>query len=111
MKLTGKKIKSMLLCMMLTMAMAITAVGCGSKTENTADTQKNTETAIVNTESTVETEAVAETESIETAEAQEIVLGDGSVKIPVDISHILGNLITVIFDYQILRKPLKILSL
>ena len=29
MKLTGKKIKSMLLCMMLTMAMAITAVGCG----------------------------------------------------------------------------------
>ena len=32
MKLTGKKIKSMLLCMMLTMAMAITAVGCGSKT-------------------------------------------------------------------------------
>ena len=27
------------------------------------------------------------------------------------IAHILGNLITVIFDYQILRKPLKILSL
>ena len=34
---------------------------------------------------------------------------DGTI--PVDISHILGNLITVIFDYQILRKPLKILSL
>lgn len=32
-------------------------------------------------------------------------------QITVDISHILGNLITVIFDYQILRKPLKILSL
>ena len=32
-------------------------------------------------------------------------------EIPVDISHILGNLITVIFNYQILRKPLKILSL
>ena len=32
-------------------------------------------------------------------------------EIIVDISHILGNLITVIFDYQILRKPLKILSL
>ena len=32
-------------------------------------------------------------------------------EIPDDISHILGNLITVIFDYQILRKPLKILSL
>ena len=32
-------------------------------------------------------------------------------QIPVDISHILGNLITVIFNYQILRKPLKILSL
>ena len=32
-------------------------------------------------------------------------------QISVDISHILGNLITVIFDYQILRKPLKILSL
>ena len=41
---------------------------------------------------------------------------DGSItvcdgNISVDISHILGNLITVIFDYQILRKPLKILSL
>jgi len=34
-----------------------------------------------------------------------------TMKIPVDISHILGNLITVIFNYQILRKPLKILSL
>ena len=32
-------------------------------------------------------------------------------QLPVDISHILGNLITVIFNYQILRKPLKILSL
>ena len=32
-------------------------------------------------------------------------------QIQVDISHILGNLITVIFNYQILRKPLKILSL
>ena len=31
-------------------------------------------------------------------------------QIPVDISLILGNL-TVVFDYQILRKPLKILSL
>lgn len=35
----------------------------------------------------------------------------GDIKISVDISHILGNLITVIFNYQILRKPLKILSL
>ena len=35
----------------------------------------------------------------------------GNRQIIVDISHILGNLITVIFDYQILRKPLKILSL
>ena len=34
-----------------------------------------------------------------------------NIEIQVDISHILGNLITVIFDYQILRKPLKILSL
>ena len=33
-----------------------------------------------------------------------------TAQIPVDISHILGNLITVIFDYQILRKPLKILN-
>lgn len=32
-------------------------------------------------------------------------------KIPVDISLILGNLITVIVDYQIPHKPLKILSL
>ncbi len=85
MKLTGKKIKSMLLCMMLTMAMAITAVGCGSKTEGTADAQKNTETAIVNTETTVETE------SVETAEAQEIVLGDGSVKFTFIVVDADGN--------------------
>ena len=32
-------------------------------------------------------------------------------KIPVDISLILGNLITVIVDYQIPHNPLKILSL
>ena len=32
-------------------------------------------------------------------------------KISVDISLILGNLITVIVDYQIPHKPLKILSL
>ena len=32
-------------------------------------------------------------------------------QIPVDISLILGNLITVIVDYQIPHKPLKILSL
>ena len=89
MKLTGKKIKSMFLCMML--AMAFTVVGCGSKTEGAADAQKNTETTIVNTETTVETEAVAETESIETAEAQEIVLGDGSVKITVIVVDADGN--------------------
>ena len=52
----------------------------GSKTENTTDTQKNTEISIVNTESTVETEAVAETESVDAAVAQEIILGEGSVK-------------------------------
>ena len=32
-------------------------------------------------------------------------------KMSVDISLILGYLITVIFDYQIPHKPLKILSL
>ena len=83
MKLTGKKIKSMLLCMML--AMAFTVAGCGSKTEGTADAKKNTETAIVNTETAVETE------SIEAAEAQEIVLGDGSVKITVIVVDADGN--------------------
>ena len=85
MKLTGKKIKSMLLCMMLAMAMAITAVGCGSKTENTADTQKNTETAIVNTESTVGTE------SVDAAMAQEIILGEGSVKFTFIVVDADGN--------------------
>ena len=30
-------------------------------------------------------------------------------QITVDIALILGNLITVIFDYQILRKPLKMI--
>ena len=83
MKLTGKKIKSMLLCMML--AMAFTVAGCGSKTEGTADAQKNTETAIVNTETTVETE------SVEAAEAQEIVLGDGSVKFTFIVVDADGN--------------------
>ena len=83
MKLTGKKIKSMLLCMML--AMAFTVAGCGSKTEGTVDAQKNTETAIVNTETTVETE------SVETAEAQEIVLGDGSVKFTFIVVDADGN--------------------
>ena len=68
----------MLLCMML--AMAFTVAGCGSKAEGTADAQKNTETAIVNTETIVETEAVAETESVDAAMAQEIILGEGSVK-------------------------------
>ena len=85
MKLTSKKIKSMMLCMMLAVAMAFTVVGCGNKTEGTADAQKNTETAIVNTE------AVAATESIETAEAQKIVLGDGSVKITVIVVDADGN--------------------
>lgn len=83
MKLTGKKIKSMLLCMML--AMAFTVAGCGSKAEGTADAQKNTETAIVNTET------IVETESIETAEAQEIVLGDGSVKFTFIVVDADGN--------------------
>ena len=32
-------------------------------------------------------------------------------QLPVDISLILGNLITVIVDYQIPHEPLKILSL
>ena len=54
MKLTGKKMKSMFLCMVLAVAMAFTVAGCGSKTE-----------------------------SIESTEAQKIVLGDGSVKITV----------------------------
>ena len=83
MKLTGKKIKSMLLCMMLAMAFAV--AGCGSKTEGTADAQKNTETAIVNTETTVETE------SVEAAEAQEIVLGEGSVKFTFIVVDVDGN--------------------
>ena len=78
----------MILCMMLAAAMAFTVVGCGSKTEGT---EKNTETAIVNTEATVETEAVVETERVETTEAQEIVLGDGSVKVTVIVVDADGN--------------------
>jgi len=89
MKLTSKKIKSMMLCMML--AVAFTVAGCGSKTEGTADAQKNTETAIVNTESTVETEAVAETESVDAAAAQEIILGEGSVKFTFIVVDADGN--------------------
>lgn len=89
MKLTGKKIKSMLLCMML--AMAFTVAGCGSKAEGTADAQKNTETAIVNTETIAETEAVAETESVDAAMAQEIILGEGSVKFTFIVVDADGN--------------------
>ena len=88
MKLTSKKMKSMIFCMMLAAAMAFTVVGCGNKTEGT---EKNTETAIVNTETTVETEAVAETESVESTEAQEIVLGDGSVKFTFIVVDADGN--------------------
>ena len=40
-----------------------------------------------------------------------VLAGKTDTTITVDIALILGNLITVIFDYQILRKPLKILSL
>ena len=58
-----KKTLAFLLSLGLTVSML---AGCGSKTEGTADAQKNTETAIVNTETIVETEAVAETESNET---------------------------------------------
>ena len=56
-------------------------------------------------------------QTIESSKREEInslinaVNAESKLSIPVDISHILGNLITVIFDYQILRKPLKILSL
>ena len=39
------------------------------------------------------------------------VLQLNDILIQVDISLILGNLITVIVDYQIPHKPLKILSL
>ena len=83
-----KRILSLLMVGAMTAGML---AGCGSKTEGTADAQKNSETAIVNTETTVETESVAETESIETAEAQEIVLGDGSVKITVIVVDADGN--------------------
>lgn len=79
----------MLLCMML--AMAFTVAGCGSKAEGTADAQKNTETAIVNTETIVETEAVAETESVDAAMAQEIILGEGSVKFTFIVVDADGN--------------------
>ena len=42
---------------------------------------------------------------------QEVSLAQRTRSIPIEISPVLGNLITVIFNYQILRKPLKILSL
>ena len=66
MKLTGKKIKSMLLCMMLTMAMAITAVGCGSKTEGTADAQKTMESQETESMQNREGEQKAEADTDET---------------------------------------------
>ena len=91
MRFTKRKWKSMMLCMMLAVAMAFTVVGCGNKTEGTADAQKNSETAIVNTETTVETEAVAETESVDAAAAQEIILGEGSVKFTFIVVDADGN--------------------
>ena len=89
MKLTGKKIKSMLLCMML--AMAFTVAGCGSKAEGTADAQKNTETAIVNTETIVETEAVAEVCELAVISGQTPYHGVGDVF----LSHISHSLLFV----------------
>ena len=42
---------------------------------------------------------------------QEVSLAQRTRSIPIEISPILRNLITVIFCYQISHKPLKILSL
>ena len=64
MKLTGKKIKSMLLCMML--AMAFTVAGCGSKTEGTADAQKTMESQETESMQNREGEQKAEADTDET---------------------------------------------
>ena len=64
MKLTGKKIKSMLLCMML--AMAFTVAGCGSKAEGTADAQKTMESQETESMQNREGEQKAEADTDET---------------------------------------------
>ena len=72
---TGKmKLTSMLLSMMLIVAMAFTATGCGNKTEAPAtEIKTETEAAVVEG-----TETVLATE--ESTEADVIELGEGSVK-------------------------------
>ena len=80
MKLTGKKFRAMLFCMMLTMTFI--AVGCGNKKE---EVQQNTEAVAATEESVAATEeTVAATEEVETTEniesTEAIVLGEGSMK-------------------------------
>ena len=84
MRVTAKKLKSMLLCMMLIVAMAFTTVGCGDKKDETAGTTTSETTAQVSgekeeTQQATE-ETVPETESVESTEASVIVLGEGNTK-------------------------------
>ena len=84
MKLVNKKMKSMLLCMMLIVAMAFTTVGCGGKKDEiTGTTTSETTTQVSSekeeTQQTTE-ETVSETESVESTEASAIVLGEGNTK-------------------------------
>ena len=95
MRVTGKKLKSMLLCMMLIVAMAFTTVGCGDKKEEAAGTTQPETTTQVSSEKE-ETQQAAEetapeTESVESTEASVIVLGEGSTKFQFVVVDADGN--------------------
>ncbi len=84
MKITGKKLKSMLLCMMLIVAMAFTTVGCGDKKDEIAGTTTSETTTQVSSEKEetqqATEETALETESVESTEASAIILGEGNTK-------------------------------
>lgn len=91
MKFINNKIKSMLLCMMLIMAMAVTAVGCGSNKEVTGTISSET-TAQVSAEQAEGTEeAAVDTESVESTETSAIVLGEGNTKFTFVVIDADGN--------------------
>lgn len=82
----NRKLTSMLLCMMLIVAMALTSVGCGGKNQDA----KNESSVVAQSEVSVETSAAVEGETT--------VLGEGNIKFSLTVVDQDGNET----DFQIL---------
>lgn len=82
----NRKLTSMLLCMMLIVAMALTSVGCGGKNQDA----KNESSVVAQSEVSVEASAVVEGEAT--------VLGEGNIKFTLAVVDQDGNET----DFQIL---------